>query len=240
MRHSEVDVSGATAPWLAAGPVIDMPADLAALALPSRRFPGAAPCRDADACWDKFMVQVRQYGFFGQPDDDFPYLDALAEAKVRVQSRERNGSPASDAILFALAAASEPHLAPSDGTPFVDFLVAHKGLPYAIEVFTLMLQTMSIKGHTLDARNVGQLSVWGGSVGNTELALRIHLAHAEAGLWAQCVEQVRVGAPGLDQTRQPFLALLFPDAPDLVLELSGVPRAHAVPGAVVAGPGGRR
>ncbi len=75
---------GQSAPWLATGAVIDMPAKLAALALPSRRFPGAVPPADANACWEQFLARARKHISIEATTVDIDYLAGVAEAGKRL------------------------------------------------------------------------------------------------------------------------------------------------------------
>ncbi|UOD30604.1 DUF4132 domain-containing protein [Massilia violaceinigra] len=220
-------MSAAVAPWLAAGPVLDVPAELAAMALPSRRVPGA-PCECADAAvnWQVFRMATAK-GRLDPARSDAVYRPAIDEAVARLANDTMDGSLASDAILFALEGANTSFLDENGTTPFVDFLVAHRGLAYAVQVL-LVMERPTMNELTPDYSFVyaftaatRQPDYWHGSLySQTELALRNHLALASPALWDQCQELMRRAAPSLPAWRRPLLAALMPDAPELANELA--------------------
>ncbi|NHZ88574.1 DUF4132 domain-containing protein [Massilia sp. CCM 8733] len=214
--------SGDIAPWLAADALIDMPAALAAQALSSRRFPGRQPNADAGACWMQFLALARAYDPADPKHSHKQYRAAVTEAMQRIEQDLRSGSALSDAVLLALSTRFESKLAPAQGAPFLDFLVADKGLAYAIGVL-LQMERMSIR----EERNrftshwfisdESDLSYGSSrsSFGATELAFRSHLAWAPEALWQECAQLLRDGLPTLSVYRQPLCALLLPEEPAL-------------------------
>ncbi|UOD30603.1 DUF4132 domain-containing protein [Massilia violaceinigra] len=214
--------SGDIAPWLAAGPLVDMPAALAAQALPSRRFPGRQPNGDANACWMQFLSLARAYDPADPKHSHEQYRAAVTEAMQRIEHDLRSGSALSDAVLLALSTRFENKLTPAQGAPFLDFLVADKGLAHAIGVL-LQMERMSIReernrftSHWYISDQIDQsYRPPRGSFGATELAFRSHLAWAPEALWQECAQLLRDGLPTLYPYRQPLCALLLPEDPAL-------------------------
>ncbi|NHZ36610.1 WGR and DUF4132 domain-containing protein [Massilia rubra] len=214
--------AGDSAPWLAAAALIDMPAAFAAQALPSRRFPGRQPNADANACWTLFLSLARAYVPADPKHSHKQYRAAVTEAMQRIEQDLRSGSALSDAVLLALSTRFEGTLAPGQGAPFLDFLVADKGLAHAIGVL-LQMEKMSIReernrftshwfiSDEIDLSYESSRS----SFGATELAFRSHLAWAPEVLWQECAQLLRDGLPTLSIYRQPLCALLLPEEPAL-------------------------
>ncbi|NHZ88572.1 DUF4132 domain-containing protein [Massilia sp. CCM 8733] len=214
--------TGEVAPWLAVAPLIDLPRALAARAMASRRFPGAPPNADAAACWDLFISRVRRYADVAPDNSPKSFQDAVSEAVARISGNLRSGSPASDLVLLAVSTLVEDKLAAAEGAPFLDFLVAAKGLPYALQVL-IDMERVSIEEHTnqygmcwyMGERGIGSFSPSNDDFGSTELAMRAHLAHAPQEVWEQCVGMIRAALPTLPVRRQPLFGVLLPDLPDL-------------------------
>ncbi|UOD30606.1 DUF4132 domain-containing protein [Massilia violaceinigra] len=209
------------APWLAVSPLIDMPATTMALALPSRRFPGAAPVIDAGASWNLFLAHARQCAPLSPALSASGWRPAMEEAAQRIEHGQRDGSAASDIVLLALSSTFDDLLAPSDGTPFIDFLVASKGIVHALDTL-LQMERISVRQQGLRKPGIcidddaGQWFAPTENVfGKTELALRAHLAHAPQDVWDACVQLVRDRLPSLAAHRQGLFGVLLPDAPGL-------------------------
>ncbi|NHZ88577.1 DUF4132 domain-containing protein [Massilia sp. CCM 8733] len=215
-------VASTPAPPEAAGSAI-LPPELAAHALPSRRHPGPPPSADADARWRLYLARVREHCELRPRSQGSIYHAAVNEALARIAKGERRGSPASDAILLATESVigARPQFARDNA--FIDVLVADKGLPYAMEI-VLRRQSFVITYDSIDGKGFYQIhdpGTWDDAFfGDTELALRAHLAHAPQEVWEECVRIARYAAPGLDRRRRPLLAALLPDAPGLADELA--------------------
>jgi predicted DNA-binding WGR domain protein len=223
------------APWLAAGVPIAMPAAFADQALPSRRFPGRRPNPDGGACWSLFLAHARSYPAADPAHSHTQYRAAVGEAMRRIEHDLRSGSALSDAVLLALSTRFEDKLTAAQGAPLLDFLVADKGLGYALEVLLLM-ERMSIREQRNRYTSHWYLSdetdiAYGAAradFGRTELAARAHLAWAPHAEWERCAQLLRDGLPTLPIFRQPLCALLLPDLPELsdalILALARDPR----------------
>ncbi|MET3133991.1 putative DNA-binding WGR domain protein [Oxalobacteraceae bacterium GrIS 1.11] len=219
-------LNGDVAPWLATGPVLELTPKMMQLALPSRRFPAAAPARDADACWELFLAQVRRCVVLDLEKSAPAFHPALVEAAARIKDGSRDGSLQSDVVLLTAETLYEAHVKRADSTPFVDFLVAHKGLPYALNV--LLEMEKSSRAYTFgDSANLRMLAKVEGAFAiecstfcSAELAFRAHLATADADTYAACAQTIRHAEPALHASRKPLLALLLPDEPALADQLA--------------------
>ncbi|NHZ63712.1 DUF4132 domain-containing protein [Massilia genomosp. 1] len=219
----DVSNPGDSAPWLSCGPLVDVPAAMAAIALSSRRFPGAPPRTDADQAWKLFLNHARKESPLDAARSDAPFQDGVIEATGRIAQGVRAGTPMSDAILLAVSTLFCDKLDASEGAPFVDFLVAEKGLPYALDVLLTCLEKMRLKRtytdgvlawHIAADRDL-QFSRHSLLFSPTELALRAHLSHAAPALWEQCAQTLREAVPHMPEQRQALLAALLPDLPDM-------------------------
>ncbi|RSZ58951.1 DUF4132 domain-containing protein [Massilia atriviolacea] len=214
--------AGDVAPWLAVAPLIDLPPALATKAMASRRYPGPPPSTDAAACWNLFIARVQRYADVA-PDNSPPHFqDAVREAGARIGGKVRSGSAMSDLVLLAVSTLVEDRLAASDGAPFLDFLVADKGLPYALRMLIDMERVSIAEDNTrfgmcwyMRDDGIGSYSPAHDDFGTTELAMRAHLAHAPQATWEQCVAMIRAALPSLPVRRQPLFGVLLPDLPEL-------------------------
>lgn len=211
-----------TAPWLAVPRLIDLPPAFAAKAMPSRRHPGPPPNPDALACWTLFVARAQRHADVAPDNSPKRFQDAVTEAIARISDNVRTGSAASDLVLLAVSTLIEDRLAPSDGAPLLDFLVADKGLPYALQIF-IDMERVSIEEHNnqygmcwyMGEQGFGTFSPSNDDFGKTELAMRAHLAHAPQDVWEQCAGMIRAALPSLPVRRQPLFGVLLPDLPAL-------------------------
>ncbi|UOD30600.1 DUF4132 domain-containing protein [Massilia violaceinigra] len=215
--HSRDNASGAVAPWLAIGPLVDIPAALAAEALPSRRFPGPAPRPDTGAIWDRFIAAARQHCALDPAGSDDQQL--VGEAAARIASGERRGSPACDAVLLAVERHLEfPYLPLTSGASLIDVLAAERGLPHALDAL------IGMEGIVIESTRTGYAARAAadprGFLRNdmyhpTEMTLRSYLALAPDDVWEECVRIAHAAIERLYTCRRPLLAALLPDAPHI-------------------------
>ncbi len=220
------------APALAA-----LPPELASLVLPSRRHPGAPPATDTGARWQRFCERARAADMLVAESSAPDYGDAVDEALARIDSGQRTGSQASDAVLLVVERELARQHEDDDNGSIIDAMVKDKGLLYAFEVLLLAQRAYaqndySFRGDTYGIRDAMAASGYPNyRIYNAcELALRAHLAHAGVEIWEQCVQAARRAAPALRNSRLPLLAALLPDAPqladDLALMLTPTPTAN--------------
>jgi predicted DNA-binding WGR domain protein len=218
-----------TPPWLAGPCIIEPHAKLAGLALPSRRSPGPPPRSDADACWIMFTDLARQHIAADFQSGQTAYLAGIVEAQARLADNTRDGARLSDAVLLAVDTAASYYTTSADGSPFLDYLVATKGLLYACDIFCLMQAKVAfeVSRHKavcdlkFGARTEQPLAVMSRyQYCHAELALRAHLAHADETLWTQCADLIEAAIARVPLRRKPLLCVLLPERPQLSNELA--------------------
>lgn len=221
---------GDSPPWLEGGAAVLMPESLKDLARPSRRHPGDAPAEPLDPmrAWLRVRESLLKHL---QPEIDASaahWQAAYAEAWQRVESRRMEGSPASDAVLMTiLVKLSSQHYRDDVelGANGMAFMAGRLGLEGAVDAL-LTAQTMGTElGWVRDTRkrrlslndNVDSAHGTGyaGIHSDAEWALRALLARAEPAQWQVCADKIRAALPLLPPSRQPVMAMLLPDLPEL-------------------------
>ncbi|WP_166871450.1 DUF4132 domain-containing protein [Massilia mucilaginosa] len=229
-----VSAHSRVAPWLALEPLVDISPELAALAMPSRRFPGVPRTIDADACWDDFSLVTHHCRFSAEVSDPV-YRDAVTETIERIAQDRRRGSPTSDAIMMLLESTTGSAFGDVNRSAFTDFLVTDRGLPYAVAVYLRRLGMILEQGRegyglaysiSADVDNIGYN--WSSGYREGDLLLREHLAQAREEDWNDGERLMRLAAPSLPEWRRPLLPILLPEAQDLANEL--ILAAQAPPG----------
>lgn len=222
-----VPTSDATVPpWLAGEPPLIIPAGRETLG--SRRFPPeAVEPLEPKSIWLKlrealvatFEVDVAASEAALQPD-----MDALVQ---RLQSRKIIASPKGDAQLLAiLLGVSWYHLRRTNSF-FFDWLVANSGLVAAVQTY-LDAQAYEVKQEYSFQRNGPNLKVSlstnvSGDVPDLNAhhwRIRHHLSLAPEAEWQACVDLIRQQLPHLHPARQPLVAVMLPDLPELSNELA--------------------
>ncbi|MGJ7562546.1 DUF4132 domain-containing protein [Variovorax sp. GB1R11] len=222
---SEVPVSADTPPWLAAGTPMRLTPDMLREAFPSRRFPPKPfePPVSVGAAWlpvrRKLELHVNMTG-----------TDAvLRDATQRMIDRSTQPIPAADAeadtVLLALALSSGNHGNSQMGAELVPYLAAQYGLPGAVDIL-LAAQQIEVqsdydraakKHHYSFSASVSKQmgSAYYGPLGEGEQAFRAQLALAAPEVWQDCRDRIEAGLPRVHPSRQPALAMLLPDAPEI-------------------------
>jgi predicted DNA-binding WGR domain protein len=214
-----------TPPWLAAGTPVRLSPDMLREAFPSRRFPPKpieAPV-SVGAAW----LPVRRKLDL---NIDLSGTDAgLRDAAQRMLDRSTQPIPAADAeadaVLLALALSSGNHGNSEMGAQLVPYLAAQYGLPGAVDIL-LAAQQVEVQSaydratkkhqYTFGAsvsRPMG--SAYYGPLGEGEQAFRAHLALTTPEVWQDCRDRIAAGLPKVHESRQPALAMLLPDAPEI-------------------------
>jgi predicted DNA-binding WGR domain protein len=206
--------AGKTPPWLANGEPITLPKDLSIQALTNRAHPGEKPELNDKLSWVKFRNNLYKNN------------------RQRLAEQQLEGSIESDAVLFALAVRSNSsYLETVKTVDFTEFLVARKGLPYAIDVL-LLAQGINVEAtwdrssqkHHYSLNEEIALPLGGGGWGSSYSAAEKHfrklLSCADDAEWLICVDKLIVGLPSLHITRQPLIAFLLPERPDIANQLA--------------------
>lgn len=218
-------VSTDTPPWLAAGTPVRLSPEMLRQAFPSRRFPPQPPQAPVSvpAAW----LAVRRNL---DPNIDLSGTDAsLRDAAQRMIDRATQPSPTADAeadaLLLALALSSGNHGNSETGAVLVPYLAAQYGLPGAVDIL-LAAQHVEVQSaydraakkhqYTFGAAVSRQMgSAYYGPLGEGELAFRAHLALAAPDVWQDCRDRIEAALPRVHESRQPALAMLLPDAPEV-------------------------
>ncbi|MEX2954122.1 DUF4132 domain-containing protein [Serratia fonticola] len=226
--------AGETPPWLANGEPISLPKNLSVQALANRSHPGEKPELNDKQSWIKLRNHLYKSDDF-QTDFDSSSAE-LRQTYVaswqRLADQQMDGTIESDAVLFALACNAGSNRYYGDNkTDITDFLVARKGLPYAIDVL-LLAQGICVESnwdsdaqkhsYYLNTDIADPLSgSWMSPYSCAELHFRKFLACADEAEWQICVDKLLAGLPQLHVSRQPLIALLLPERPDIANRLAG-------------------
>ncbi|MGJ7583319.1 WGR and DUF4132 domain-containing protein, partial [Variovorax sp. RHLX14] len=226
VTSADLPASADTPPWLAAGTPIRLSPDMQRETFPSRRFP-PKPFEEVvsvAAAWlpvrRKLELNVNMTGTDA----------ALQAATQRMIDRSTQPNPTADVeadtVLLALALGTGGHYNVNEtGTVLVNYLVKQYGLPDTIDM-ALAAQQIEVqtaydratKKHQSSfsatvTRQTG--SSYYGPLGEGEQALRAHLALAAPEVWQDCRDRIEAGLPRVHPSRQPALAMLLPDAPEI-------------------------
>jgi predicted DNA-binding WGR domain protein len=223
---ADLSASADTPPWLAAGTPVRLSPDMQREAFPSRRFP-PKPFEEAvsvAAAWlpvrRKLELNVNMTGTDA----------ALQAATQRMVDRSTQPIPAADAeadtVLLALALGTGGRYNVHEiGNVLVNYLVKQYGLPATIDM-ALAAQQIEVQT-TYDRATKKHQSSFGtavahqmgdsyyGPLGQGEQTLRAHLALATPDVWQDCRDRIEAGLPKVHPSRQPALAMLLPDAPEI-------------------------
>lgn len=225
---ADLEVSAQNAdvpPWLHQGTPVRVSDDIRTVAYASRRHPKPAVAHRARSTWYRVVQAISPKVNLGASDE------VLRPALQRMLSRMNTPEPApdaeADALLLALSlsttAHNKDHLQPSGA--IVDHLVHSHGIRGAVEVY-LAAQRFQVETNYDSATNarLSQLSTapyetlsngWRGPFSEGEEVLRAHLAAVSDADWQACAERIEAALPGTHPTRQPTLAMLLPERPDL-------------------------
>lgn len=222
---SELAINADTPPWLAAGTPIRLSPDMLREAFPSRRFPPKPfePPVSVGAAWlpvrRKLDIHVNMTGTDA----------ALRDATQRMIDRSTQPIPAADAeadtVLLALALSSGNHGNSQIGAELVPYLAAQYSLPGAVDIL-LAAQQIEVQSdydraakkhqYSFSASVSKQMgSAYYGPLDDGEQAFRAHLALAAPEVWQDCRDRIEAGLPRVYPSRQPALAMLLPDAPEI-------------------------
>jgi len=224
-----LDTAGSTLPpWLTQGQPILLTPQMQARVWASRRFPQPVPTLGAQVAWYKVKQQLDLDARIDVGCTDAALRAAVQRLPERLQLLEPAPDTEADCLLLArtLVATTDYYYGPSPGAEaVVDWLVARYGLPQAVDIW-LATQRISVErryDHHLKTRNMWfTLQVdeplhggWSGPLGDGEGQLRRYLSVASEAEWQDCAARMEAALPSLHPTRQPVLALLLPDRPDI-------------------------
>ncbi|WP_411751623.1 DUF4132 domain-containing protein [Serratia sp. (in: enterobacteria)] len=225
--------AGETPPWLANGNPISLPQAISVQALSSRNHPGEKPPLNDEQSWRRVCDRLNINDAV-QPnvnETSVGLRQAYVACRQRLTDRQMDSTIESDAVLFALAVCINNQQYATDNTQDItEFLVARKGLPYAIDVL-LLAQGINVETcreystfeehyylneevrEPLNSSSRGPYS-W------PELYFRKYLSWADEAEWQICAEKLIAGISRLHVSRQPLVALLLPERPDVANRLA--------------------
>ncbi|WP_137938275.1 WGR and DUF4132 domain-containing protein [Chitinivorax sp. B] len=212
-------------PWLIQGEALPIPEGWLEVAMPSRRFP--QPCESEEVDWTLRHLWARFGNCVFHDREDAPptWVKAFDETMSRLANAQQEGSFESDVMLLALTIVINDYA----GEDLVDWLVASRGLTYAMNVL-LAAEQLGIDEHCDDYDHPG-IQLWSfvvktllgsssGPFGRTEWRFRHHLAVASQAEYDACVARIREVLPAIPSCRQPLFGLILPDHPTLSEELA--------------------
>lgn len=233
---SEVDRAVAPAdgvpPWLAHGEPLWM-SDFHPLIYASRRYPWPMEPRTLKPAWQRVRSLVCPVE--GGPDLDLVFnMDSSApvfkDPLQRMLDRQHLVEPPSDAeadaLLLCLALSSTDFYSGSESEmAIIDYLVARYGLPGAVDVY-LTAQKIQVRPRYNAALKKHEKSFSTHvdepmknrsrcPFGPGDEILRRYLSEAPLAQWAACAERIEAALPDIHPSRQPNLAMLLPERPDL-------------------------
>ncbi|WP_447889054.1 DUF4132 domain-containing protein [Serratia fonticola] len=230
---SVTNPAGETPPWLANGEPISLPQAISMQALSNRNHPGEKPPLNDEQSWSKVCDRLNRNGGI-QPNFHktcAKFRQAFIACQQRLTDRQMDGSIELDSVLFALGVSiNNQQYAAENTQDITEFLVARKGLSYAIDVL-LLAQEINVETcrdpatfqeHYYLNEEVREPlnSSWISPYSWPELYFRKYLSCADEGEWQICVNKLIAGIPRLHVSRQPLIALLLPERPDVANRLA--------------------
>ena len=216
----------AVLPWLAKDIAVVFPPEVVHTTLSHRRFPGV-PVQQADK-----LTQLRRLACsVSQRDNktatfDFSacsleWQNTVAQAISQIDDLKTTQLPSPVmAVLTALEMKCTRYKVRED---VMDQIVQEGGLEYATDVI-IHLQQISIEWDYVN-NNIVFLSSgispdYLQQYSSFELRLRKHLSLAEESLWQKCAQKLIAAIPHIPEWRQPLIALLLPEKPEIAHEIA--------------------
>ncbi|EFH3861212.1 WGR and DUF4132 domain-containing protein [Escherichia coli] len=216
----------AVLPWLAKDIAVVFPPEVVHTTLSHRRFPGV-PVQQADK-----LPQLRRLACsVSQRDNktatfDFSacsleWQNTVAQAISQIDGLKTTQLPSPVmAVLTALEMKCTRYKVRED---VMDQIVQEGGLEYATDVI-IHLQQIDIEWDY--ANNViiilpsGIAPSYLEQYSRFELRLRKHLSLTEESLWQKCAQKLIAAIPHIPEWRQPLIALLLPEKPEIAHEIA--------------------
>ena len=216
----------AVLPWLAKDIAVVFPPEVVHTTLSHRRFPGV-PVQQADK-----LTQLRRLACsVSQRDNKTATFDfsacslewqkTVAQAISQIDGLKTTQLPSPVmAVLTALEMKCTRYKVRED---VMDQIVQEGGLEYATDVI-IHLQQIDIKWDY--ANNViiilpsGIAPDYLEQYSRFELRLRKHLSLTEESLWQKCAQKLIAAIPHIPEWRQPLIALLLPEKPEIAHEIA--------------------
>ncbi|ELK4137066.1 WGR and DUF4132 domain-containing protein [Escherichia coli] len=216
----------AVLPWLAKDIAVVFPPEVVHTTLSHRRFPGA-PVQQADK-----LTQLRRLACsISQRDNktatfDFSacsleWQNTVAQAISQIDGLKTTQLPSP--VMAVLTALEMKCTRYKEREDVMDQIIQEGGLEYATDVI-IHLQQISIEWDYVN-NNIVFLSSgispdYLQQYSSFELRLRKHLSLAEESLWQKCAQKLIAAIPHIPEWRQPLIALLLPEKPEIAHEIS--------------------
>ncbi|EFG1822884.1 DUF4132 domain-containing protein [Escherichia coli] len=216
----------AVLPWLAKDIAVVFPPEVVHTTLSHRRFPGA-PVQQADK-----LTQLRRLACsVSQRDNktatfDFSacsleWQNTVAQAISQIDGLKTTQLPSP--VMSVLTALEMKCTRYKEREDVMDQIIQEGGLEYATDVI-IHLQQISIEWDYVN-NNIVFLSSgispdYLQQYSSFELRLRKHLSLAEESLWQKCAQKLIAAIPHIPEWRQPLIALLLPEKPEIAHEIS--------------------
>lgn len=211
-------------PWLAEGEPVRLSPQMKRNAYPSRRFPQPRPVLPLAQAWQRARTALAMQADL--PGTDAALRDTLQRAMDRLGQAAASDDRETDTTLLAIALSTcSYHGENARGAAMADYLVAHYGLPGAVDILIAAQRIAVTATYDWKAKqSFIQLSSavtrpmgndWRGPMGRGEEAFRDYLAAAPQTEWEACADRIEAALHSLPPSRQPVLAMLLPDRPAL-------------------------
>ncbi|EFN1007532.1 WGR and DUF4132 domain-containing protein [Escherichia coli] len=216
----------AVLPWLAKDIAVVFPPEVVHTTLSHRRFPGT-PVQQADK-----LTQLRRLACsVSQRDNktatfDFSacsleWQNTVAQAISQIDGLKTTQLPSP--VMAVLTALEMKCTRYKEREDVMDQIIQEGGLEYATDVI-IHLQQISIEWDYVN-NNIVFLSSgispdYLQQYSSFELRLRKHLSLAEESLWQKCAQKLIAAIPHIPEWRQPLIALLLPEKPEIAHEIS--------------------
>lgn len=216
----------AVLPWLAKDIAVVFPPEVVHTTLSHRRFPGA-PVQQADK-----LTQLRRLACsVSQRDNktatfDFSacsleWQNTVAQAISQIDGLKTTQLPSP--VMAVLTVLEMKCTRYKEREDVMDQIIQEGGLEYATDVI-IHLQQISIEWDYVN-NNIVFLSSgispdYLQQYSSFELRLRKHLSLAEESLWQKCAQKLIAAIPHIPEWRQPLIALLLPEKPEIAHEIS--------------------
>ncbi|HBN2097141.1 TPA: WGR and DUF4132 domain-containing protein [Escherichia coli] len=216
----------AVLPWLAKDIAVVFPPEVVHTTLSHRRFPGV-PVQQADK-----LTQLRRLACsVSQRDNktatfDFSacsleWQNTVAQAISQIDGLKTTQLPSP--VMAVLTALEMKCTRYKEREDVMDQIIQEGGLEYATDVI-IHLQQISIEWDYVN-NNIVFLSPgispdYLQQYSSFELRLRKHLSLAEESLWQKCAQKLIAAIPHIPEWRQPLIALLLPEKPEIAHEIA--------------------
>ncbi|EGN3833149.1 WGR and DUF4132 domain-containing protein [Escherichia coli] len=216
----------AVLPWLAKDIAVVFPPEVVHTTLSHRRFPGV-PVQQADK-----LTQLRRLACsVSQRDNktatfDFSacsleWQNTVAQAISQIDGLKTTQLPSP--VMAVLTALEMKCTRYKEREDVMAQIIQEGGLEYATDVI-IHLQQISIEWDYVN-NNIVFLSSgispdYLQQYSSFELRLRKHLSLAEESLWQKCAQKLIAAIPHIPEWRQPLIALLLPEKPEIAHEIS--------------------